>query len=366
MGAMADDGPEPRQGSVDMAGGYPATLPPAWYASERVFGLERERVFRRSWFLFAYEAQFGAAGDYVAGDVWGQAALVIRDAEGGLNGFLNCCRHRGGRLLLDGEGSCASKGGLRCRYHGWKYGFDGALRVAPGFAAGADFDFAEHGLRPVRVATWNGLVFVALSEEAGELHAWLGDIVDIAKSYPAIAELDFVTTVESEGAANWKLYGENGVEGYHLPFVHTWLLQAVGANAYEVEIHPNGQFVGFPVAYKAWGIDRPFKGYWILKYPGLLVHFSEVEFNCEQVIPLGVRHTRLRHWFWSKPNRPEIVENIARDWRTTMIEDMTVCEEVQRNIDVGAYAGGRLSPQRERGAIYFQSLVREALGDAEP
>jgi choline monooxygenase len=215
----------------------------------------------------------------------------------------------------------------------------------------------------VRVETWNGLVFAALSDEAESLANWLGDIVDIGKAYPGTKDLEFLKTVEIEGAANWKLYGENGVEGYHLAFVHSWLSQAVGPNAYDVDIHENGKFVGFPVNYKAWGLDRRFKGYWILKYPGLLVHFSEVEFNCEQVIPAGVRRTRLKHWFWTPRDRPEIAGSIAGDWRTTMQEDMNICEEVQQNLDAGVFRGGRMTPERERGAIYFQSLVREALSD---
>ncbi len=345
------------------AAAYPATLPADWYSSEPIYALEQERIFRCNWFLLARKAQFTASGDYVAGEVWGLSVVVVMNRDGALAGFLNCCRHRAGRLLPDGEGSCREKGGLRCRYHGWKYGFDGQLRVAPGFTEGADFDPSEYGLFAVRVETWNGLVFVALSDKAESLAAWLGDIVDIGKGYPGTDDLKFLKTVEVEGAANWKLYGENGVEGYHLAFVHTWLLQAVGPNAYDVEIHPNGKFVGFPVSYKAWDLERPFKGYWILKYPGLLVHFSEVEFNCEQVIPKGVRGTRLKHWFWTPPDRPEIEGSIAGDWRTTMQEDMGICEEVQRNLDAGIFRAGVMTPERERGAIYFQSLVREALGD---
>lgn len=340
---------------------YPPTLPADWYVRPDVYAEEQARIFRRHWFLLAHEGQFAAPGDYVAGEAWGVPVAVVMNAEGALAGFLNCCRHRAGRVLADGAGRCNEKLGLRCRYHGWKYGFDGRLLVAPGFSSSADFDRADYGLFPIRVESWNGLVFVALSNEAEGLAAWLGDIVEIGKNYTATRDLKFLKTIEVEGAANWKLYGENGVEGYHLPFVHTWLAQAVGPNAYEVDLHPNGKFVGFHVNYRAWGFETPFKGYWILKFPGLLVHFSEVEFNVEQVIPAGVRRTRLKHFFWTPQDKPEIAGSIAEDWRTTMQEDMRVCEEVQRNLDAGSFRTGRMTPERERGAIYFQSLVREAL-----
>lgn len=351
-----------RPGAAAGTESYPETLPAVWYRSEAIFALERERIFRRHWFLFARTAQFAAPGAYVAGDAWGMPVLVVANRDGRLNGFLNCCRHRAGRLFADGEGHCS--GALRCRYHGWRYDLDGRLSLAPGFAKGGDFDPAEFGLFPVRVETWNGLVFVALEPDVENLIDWLGDIVTIGRDYPGTEKLSFLRTVELEGHANWKLYGENGVEGYHLPFVHTWLLQAVGANAYGVNIHENGKFVGFPVEYQAWGLERAFKGYWILKYPGLLVHFSDIEFNCEQVIPIGVRRTGLKHFFFVPSDRPAIAENIANDWRVTMQEDMGVCEDVQRNLDGSVYQNGRLTPARESGAIYFQSLVREAIGDA--
>ncbi|MDZ4734771.1 MAG: aromatic ring-hydroxylating dioxygenase subunit alpha [Rhodospirillaceae bacterium] len=348
----------------DRPGHYPPTLPASWYTSDDIYALEQDRIFHRNWFLFARSDQFAAAGDHVVADVWGLSVLVVRNGNGALAGFFNVCRHRAGRLLTDGTGTCKPATALRCRYHGWKYNLDGTLQLAPGFSAGGDFDPAAHSLFPVRVETWNGLVFVTLSPETESLVAWLGDIVDIARDYPSTEKLDYAKTIEIEGNTNWKLYGENGVEGYHLAFVHTWLLQAVGPNAYDVDIHENGKFVGFPVEYQAWDLDRKFKGYWILKYPGLLVHFSELEFNCEQVIPAGVRRTRLRHMFWTPQNDPQLAEKIARDWKITMQEDMGICEEVQRNLDGGVYQNGRLSPARERGAIYFQSLVRNAIGNA--
>ena len=45
-----------------------------------------------------------------------------------------------------------------------------------------------------------------------------------------------------------------------------------------------------------------------------------------------------------------------------MDEDVVICEQVQRNLASGVYPGGRLSPRQEPGTIYFQQLVRQALG----
>ena len=53
------------------------------------------------------------------------------------------------------------------------------------------------------------------------------------------------------------------------------------------------------------------------------------------------------------------------DWRLTMDEDLAICAEVQRNLEAGMYETGRLSPEKEPGTIFYQSLAREALEAAK-
>ena len=46
----------------------------------------------------------------------------------------------------------------------------------------------------------------------------------------------------------------------------------------------------------------------------------------------------------------------------TTIEDIAITEAVQRNLDAGIYATGRLSPKHEQGVAWFQSEITRALG----
>jgi choline monooxygenase len=41
-------------------------------------------------------------------------------------------------------------------------------------------------------------------------------------------------------------------------------------------------------------------------------------------------------------------------------EDIGICEQVQRGLQSGGYAPGRLSPKREAGVWHFQNLLRAA------
>ena len=57
---------------------------------------------------------------------------------------------------------------------------------------------------------------------------------------------------------------------------------------------------------------------------------------------------------------PQIDEAMAFSKMVTM-EDVQICEAVQKNLEAGVYTAGRLSPRKEGGVHYFQSLVRNAM-----
>jgi choline monooxygenase len=344
----------------------PETLPARWYHDPEVFQQERKAIFRRHWWAIAREAQVEKAGAYVSGEIAGWPVFVVRGRDGALAGFHNVCRHRAGPLVGEGAGTCKV---LCCRYHGWTYELDGGLREAPGIPLDGDFDPADFSLHPVRVETWNGLVFACIDADAPGLTAWLGDVAEIARGFPAIADMEFQGELVKEGRTNWKAYGDNSCEGYHVKLVHRALGKAVPGEQVEIRPYENGGFVGFDVSYRPTKADpsRHGRGFWIYKFPGLLLHFSDYAFNMETVIPTGPRTIRLLRWFWC-------AEALARDRGTSaraaidsaeqvMGEDLEICEVVQRNLEAGIYQTGRLSPAEEVGTIYFQKQVRDALAD---
>ena len=108
----------------------PRWVDPDVYRSESVLAQELERVFPASWLAVARESDVPAPGRYRCVDEVGAALVVLRDAQGEVGVFQNRCRHRGTRLL-DGAGALPG-GRVRCPYHGWCYGPDGALLAASG------------------------------------------------------------------------------------------------------------------------------------------------------------------------------------------------------------------------------------------
>ena len=338
------------------------TLPASWYHDDAVFAREQDAIFARNWSLVARDEQLSHTGDFVTGAVAGRPIFVIRQDPGTLRGFHNVCRHRAGPVVFGTEGQCKT---LRCRYHGWVYDLAGRLKKAPGFETDDDFSLSDFNLFEVRVESWNGLVFVCLDRTAPGLREWLGEIVAIAEEFPPLSEMSFFHEDHLEGRANWKAYGDNSAEGYHLPYVHRALTKAVVRKDLAVVPHDDGQFVAFRVTYRASDGDTPRAGCWIYKFPGLLLHYSDHSFNLERVVPLDAHRVRLVRWFWFREDgsmtRDEMDSAVAES-TSVMREDLAICEAVQRNLEAGVYQSGRLSPTAECGTLYIQRLVRASLG----
>jgi len=340
-----------------------ATLPHDYYHDEAVWTRECERIFRRHWWLIGPAAAVDGNGDYSALCLIRWPLVAIRDQQGELRAFYNLCRHRAGPLVTDGEGSRRE---FVCRYHGWRYACSGELLKTPGFESAALDDAARLGLLPVRAEIWNGLLFVCLDDDAPGLAEWLGDIVGIAARFDGPQGMAFDGEVRKPAACNWKTYADNSCEGYHVGMVHGALGSSMQRESVDIAAYENGQFVGFDVTYGA-GRDhsRAGRGFWIYKFPGLLLHFSEYAFNAETVLPLAAQRIELRRWFWSDADRAaqQGVDSatIRPNSEQVMDEDVAICEAVQRNLASGAYPGGLLSARQEPGTLYFQQLVRAAL-----
>jgi choline monooxygenase len=340
------------------------TLPDHYYHSREIYDLECEHIFRRHWWLIGPESQFANTGDYLALQLMKWPLVIVRDQQANLRGFYNLCRHRAGPLVLDGNGHCRD---FVCRYHGWRYACSGELLKTPGFDQSEIPDFDNMGLLPIRVECWNGLVFACLDDNANDLLSWLGDIIDIAQQFPSVESMVFQGDVIKPGQSNWKTYADNSCEGYHVGMVHRALGSSMLRESVRIDSYENGEFVGFDVTYTGKGEDqsRAGKGFWIYKFPGLLLHFADYAFNTEVVIPVSEDEVQLRRWFWVDQQKASAkgidVARIRPDSERVMDEDMAICALVQRNLESGIYPGGSLSASKEVGTIYFQQLVRVAL-----
>lgn len=206
----------------DTERGEPASSPVARYLDPARHDLEVTRIFREHPLALCPSGSLSRPGDSLAIDVAGVPLLLIRDDSGGVNGFINACRHRGTRLQAAG---LVSQRALVCPYHSWTYGLDGALRGRP---HAGDFPHAVAGeCALARVPVGEALGFVwAIPRKAREgeathldMRTLLGRFGRDLQSFGYDSWLPFHQR-SFANAANWKLPFEGNLETYHFQYAH--------------------------------------------------------------------------------------------------------------------------------------------------
>ena len=191
-------------------------MPQRYFISPEVFAKEQEKVFSSQWVLVGHQSQIAKAGDYfVAGSGRRKSDYCAR-SKGEVRGFYNVCRHRGTRLCEEPTGHSST---IQCPYHAWTYGLDGRLVGAPHMDKVQGFDKAEHSLHAIKLALWEGFIFVNLADEPTPLEEVFAPLAG-KFSHWNLPKLRSAKRIEYDVRANWKLIFENYSECYHCPGVH--------------------------------------------------------------------------------------------------------------------------------------------------
>jgi phenylpropionate dioxygenase-like ring-hydroxylating dioxygenase large terminal subunit len=202
-----------------------ADIPFSRYTSQAFFDLEMEKMWRKVWQYVCREDEVADPGDYKVYDIGRHSLVVVRADDGSLRAYHNSCLHRGTKLK-DSRTSGWS-GELRCRYHGWTWDLDGALKEVPCAWEFPHLDYAANRLPRARAEAWNGLVFVNLDRDAPPLLDYLGVLPEHFSNWPWTDWYLFMH-LEKELHCNWKTAQDAFMEAYHTPLVHPQLTQVVG------------------------------------------------------------------------------------------------------------------------------------------
>jgi choline monooxygenase len=330
------------------------TAPAAWYRDPALWPIERTQIFGKSWQFLTHESALPEAGSWAAATIAGYPILILRDGLGELKGFHNVCRHRAGPLTKGESGRCEG-GAITCQYHGWRYAFDGRLRSARDFGPALGFDPREFSLFPVRIATWRGLIFVALDREIAPLSDWIAP-VERWIGGADWSNLRISLRRRHELVCNWKTYVENYLEGYHLPVLHPGLNAEVDAARYTVRVEGRVVFQDAPTR----SADTVYNGSFAWLWPNIAINLYSEGLMIESMVPVGHGATRLDYLYLTPQGVPVPAQTLALSDAVTA-EDKWIVERVQENLNAGLYDTGRLSPRHESGVAAFQSFVRGAI-----
>jgi len=347
------------------------TLPSHLYTDPSVLNEEEKQIFSRTWQVVGRGDQVANSGDYFTTELAREPLVIVRGADAKLRGFFNVCRHRAGPPA---EG-CGSRKLFRCGYHGWTYSLDGSLISSTEMEGVEGFRPEEFSLVPVKVDEWFGFVFVNLDDDARPLREGIGELpAQAEKFYSPGLKLFERRTYEMN--CNWKTYVDNYLEGYHLPSVHPGLNRELDYNAYAVEPHVlrQGGYVRqfspirgaqpgdtTPRRYHEAREDLTTEYFWI--FPNWMLNCYPDNVSLNIVLPRGPeRSLAIFEWYLPEEQHGSPAAKASVEFsHQIQMEDVAICETVQKNLHSRSYSRGRFSVKQEAGVHAFHRMYGESM-----
>jgi choline monooxygenase len=345
------------------------TLPARVYSDPEIFRLQRERVFARTW-------QYAGHADLikVAGQVYpftllpgmlDEPLVLTRDGNDRIHCLSNVCTHRG-TLVVEGAGVEQQ---LRCRYHGRRFTLDGKFHSMPEFEGTKDFPSKSDDLPEVPLGFWERFLLVALAPSSQmNIAAIFAPLVNRLHQLP-FAELVFDASSARDYLvnANWALYIDNYLEGFHIPYVHNSLAATLNYREYALELErfavlqlgiakPGEPVFTLPSGHPDHG--RAVGAYYYWLFPTTMFNVYPWGVSVNVVTPLAVDRTRVSFlpFVWDESKR-EAGAGAGLD--RVEREDEAIVESVQCGVHSRLYDRGRYSPAREGGVHHFHRLLAE-------
>ncbi len=165
-------------------------------------------VFRRYWLPALMSSELPEPGCApVRVQLLSEKLLAVRDAEGKLGLIDEFCAHRGVSLWFGRP----EEGGIRCPYHGWKYGVDGQCLEVPSEPEESEF---RHRVK---------LTSYPLVERGGILWTYMGP----PEHQPELPEYEFAMVPSTHRfiskriqESNWLQGLEGGIDSSHVSWLH--------------------------------------------------------------------------------------------------------------------------------------------------
>jgi choline monooxygenase len=346
------------------------TLPSALYTDPNVFATEKEKIFSRTWQVAGHVSQVANPGDYFTTEVAGEPLLFVRGSDEKLRGFYNVCRHRAGPPAEGG----GSRKLFRCRYHGWTYDLDGTLISATEIEGVKGFRAQDFALAPVRTEEWFNLVFVNLDPQAMPLLPTLGELPTQADKFP-FTKMKLFERRTYDMKCNWKAYVDNYLEGYHLPSVHPGLNRELDFNSYVVEPHAGyvRQFSPIrgaqpgdttPRRYQEAHEDLTTDYFWV--FPNWMLNCYPDNVSLNIVLPLEPERTlAIFEWYLPEKEHTSPAAKASVEFSDQIqMEDVGICEAVQKNLRSRSYSRGRFSVKQEKGVHAFHRVYSDLMRHA--
>lgn len=345
------------------------TLPADFYRDSAVFEKVKATVFMNSWQFVGDESllpfeKYAHPFAYLEHFINEPLALV-KQADGSIRCMSNVCTHRGNIVVQQ----AGKQRGLSCMYHGRRFSLEGDFEHMPEFSEAENFPRACEGLKNFPVERWGQFIFTGLnptfefSEVIAKMKERVGHLPLEHFKLDSSLSRDYLVN------ANWALYCDNYLEGFHIPFVHPDLNATLDYGTYKTELYDHMSLqIGFaddgvecfdlPAGHPDEGKKVAAYYYWV--YPNMMFNFYPWGLSINLVQPVGMAKTKVKFISYVYDHEKlevgagALLDKVER-------EDEFVVEGVQKGISSHFYQRGRFSPSREQGVHHFQRMLSLAI-----
>jgi choline monooxygenase len=343
------------------------TLSTDFYLKQDYFELAKEKIFARCW-------QFAGDTDQVKDTGWvtpvnlleeymNEPLVLSKDKTGKINCLSNVCTHRGNLII---EFPCKLND-LRCKYHGRRFQLDGKFLTMPEFKEVKDFPTPTDNLTSLPLFQFGKWLFTSLHPSHSAEEAFK-DMIDRVSWMP-FDQFTFRPDLSRDYIvnANWALYCENYLEGFHIPFVHAGLNSVIDYGNYTVELfrYANLQLgiakdadMTFDIPEGAPYHGKKIASYYFWVFPNLMFNFYPWGLSLNIISPINKHKTKVKFlsYVW---NESKLRQGAGADLHNIELEDEDIVQNVQKGIRSRFYEHGRYSVTREMGTHHFHRLIAE-------
>lgn len=234
----------------------------------------------------------------------------------------------------------------------------------PGFEDVVDFPSEADHLQSFALETWNGFEFTSLKPNVS-LEDVLRPLQERIGWFFSDLKYDSSRDRDWDIDANWMLYVDNYLEGFHIPYVHPELNDALEKDGYSTECFEHGVLqigmakegdVCFDIPESSVDAGKKIAAYYWWFFPNLMINIYPWGVSANVVIPKGAGLTTVL--FRSYVKHPELMEEGAGAALDKVeLQDQFVVENCMKGLRSKSYKRGRYSAKHEQGVHHFHRMI---------
>ncbi len=347
------------------------TIDKSIYLDAHIFELLKEKVFSQFWHYIGDHSYLTTQNNVypftLLENYLNEPLVLSLDADHNIHCLSNVCNHRGSILI---KHACKLPH-IRCSYHGRMFKLNGQFVSMPEFKKVQHFSPENNQLPTLPLENIGNMLFTSL-HPAYPFNQVFNDILNKLNWYP-FDKLKICLDKPLQSyhvKANWALYCENYLEGFHIPFVHPVLNSIIDFRSYTTETFEFSNlqlgksksledcFDNIPTNSPYYNQNIAAFYFWV--FPNLMVNVYPWGISLNIVVPIDQENTNVQFISYIL-DQSKRGQGAGGDLDTVQKEDEEIVELVQKGIHSRFYRHGRYAPDHEQGTHHFHRLLADFL-----